>query len=313
MAKNIFIINPVAGQGEAKKLQSVIKTIGKKLKMDCEIYQSKCALDARNFCNEIAKKATKESKYRIFACGGDGTLNEVINGCILNDNISIGCIPKGTGNDFIRNFDKKYDFLNIEKQLLGTIKKCDSIKYSGIMNGEEVRGHCINMFNIGFDSNVIYTAAKLKNKPFISGSFAYILGVAFMFFKMLGASVVAEFEDGKIIDGDILLLQVANGKFCGGGIMSAPKSSVFDGLIDVSIVNRISRRKFFVFFYPFLKGTYLDKANLKNDVTYRRCKKFKVTSKNNKTRMGTDGEISDVTYMEYEIAPKSINLILPKV
>ena len=176
--KYYFILNPAAGQGKALDLRDSIEEIAKKANLDFEIYETKEELDGQVITGDFAKLKDDDCSIRIYACGGDGTLNEIINGVIGFDNVEIGIIPTGTGNDFIRNFAREELFNDIEAQINGDSIEVDTIRYRYYKNDYSQERYCINMFNIGFDSTVVEKAGNLKKLPGISGNFAYTLGVA---------------------------------------------------------------------------------------------------------------------------------------
>ena len=186
--RNIFIVNPKAGQGKGNaKFTDKIKKEAERLGIPVEIYTTAGMGDAEILARQISDEVKEET--RIFACGGDGTLNEVLNGVIGNEKISVGVVPIGTGNDFCRNFPEAGDFLDIASQLNSHPVKSDAIKYSGILAGKEQTRYCANMFNIGFDCNVVDLTATLKTYPLLSGSLAYLMAILAILVKKKGANL----------------------------------------------------------------------------------------------------------------------------
>ena len=201
--KNYFFVNPAAGQGRGtEKLVERIEEISKRLGETSFIYHTKDIGDGEIKARETAAALNGEPA-RFYACGGDGTLNEIINGIIGFSNVSAGCIPTGTGNDMIRNFPGAGDFSDIEAQLRGTLHRIDLIRYAGVISGVFKERYCANMFNIGFDCNVVELAGRLKKKPLISGSVAYLLAVAGMFIRKKGIAL-------KLTEGEEILLDGEN-------------------------------------------------------------------------------------------------------
>ncbi|MEG0961156.1 MAG: diacylglycerol kinase family protein, partial [Erysipelotrichaceae bacterium] len=242
--RNIFILNPAAGQGKALNQIDDIKAAAAELNIDVEFYKTASPIDPEIYCGDIMASMDPNEKIRIYACGGDGTLNEVVNACYGYENVEIGVIPKGTGNDFVRNFGKKEDYFNYKAQLMGESIICNVINYSGVSNGEIINRYCCNMFNIGFDCNVVDLAAKYKKYPLVKGTPAYMLGVLKTLIEMHGTRLKITLDDGTVMDQDFLLVALANGCYCGGGVKGVPKANVTDGFIDVSIINPMTRLKF---------------------------------------------------------------------
>lgn len=309
--RHIFILNPAAGQGKAFSLEDDIIKTGMRLGIDVEIYKTKEVLDAQVEAVRLAKSATHQSPVRLYACGGDGTVNEVLNGIVGYDNVELAIIPTGTGNDFIRNFGEIATFLNLEKQMLGTAKKVDVISYKSSTDSYSSIRYCINMFNIGFDCNVVKDVIELKTKPLVSGSMAYLLGVAKNLIKMKGTNLKLIFEDGKEHSGKLLLLAVGNGCYCGGGVKGVPYAEVDDGLMDVSIIKRCSRRQFLTLFPRYVKGTHLETRLGKKYIKYIKTKKMSIVVNGDTMYYSTDGEITNTNRLDLEIVPKAVSFSVP--
>lgn len=311
--KNYFFINPAAGQGkDVQRWQSEIRRAAEELHMDAQIYLTKSVGDGENAARKIAEDLNGE-EARFFSCGGDGTLNEIINGVMRagSANISIGCIPIGTGNDLVRNFTEAGDFLHIQSQLLGTAKKIDLVKYSGVINGNFQQRYCVNMFNIGFDCNVVELAGRLKQKPLIAGSAAYLLAVLGMFIKKKPICLSLQ-ENGKTLtDGQVLLCAIANGSYCGGGIYAAPQASLYDGYFDLNIINNVSRATFLKLFPKYKNGQHLKLDGIEEIITIKQCRTLHLEPKEKHFFLCADGEISLAESVDFEIAPQALSFILP--
>ncbi len=313
--KNYFIINPMAGQGKGiDKLIKQINTTSTYLGENSIIYITESIGDGEKYARRVSQEAyDKNEKIRVFPCGGDGTLNEIINGIFGFHNVSCGCIPLGTGNDFIRNFGNSKDFLDLESQFAGKTIKTDLIKYEGVIDGKYTTRYCANMFNIGFDCNVVDLTARLKTYPLISGSLAYLIAIIGTLVEKKGARLKVE-ADGKIIeDGDVLLCAIANGSFCGGGIKSSPQASTSDGLFDLNIIHHVSRSRFVKLFPSYTKGKHIDKPGIEKIFLAKKCKSVKITPKAMCFRLCTDGEISTVGEINMEIVKDAFEFIVPKL
>ncbi len=311
--RTIFVVNPKAGKGRGiDKFIGAIKKASDECGINAEIYLTKSVGDAEVFADNIGKLYHESGEeIRIIACGGDGTLNEVLNGVIKYENVAVGVVPIGTGNDFCRNFPEAGDFLDIECQIKGNVVKCDAIRYSGILDGEKRTRYCANMFNIGFDCNVVDMTARLKTYPMIAGSFAYLLSVGINFIKKKGAKLRVELDDEIIVDGPVLLTALANGGFCGGGVHSSPLASTQDGMMDVNIIYNVGRMDFLKKFPYYAKGTHLELSDISNILYNGKCKTARLTPLDGTMRLCTDGEIVDAETVEFEAAPEAFNLILP--
>ena len=168
------------------------------------------------------------------------------------------------------------------------------------------------MFNIGFDCNVVDITAKLKKLPLMSGSLAYLAGVAAMLVRMKGANLKVEFDDGYVFYGDMLLIAIANGCFCGGGVKGVPKAETNDGLMDVSLIRKCSRRKFIKLFPKYAKGEHLEAKGADKLITYKQGKKLKITANGKPMTFSTDGELTQAEKIKFEIVENAIDFVVPK-
>ncbi len=307
--KTIFILNPCAGQGKAiNTLQNEIKQAAKRLNADVEIYVTSAEGDAENFVRNYCQN---QGKARFIACGGDGTLSEVLNGAIKCKEAEIGVIPCGTGNDFVRNFPDVDGFLSPEAQLCGETILCDAMRYREIKTDSKIR-YCANMFNIGFDCNVADMAAKLKKKPLISGSMAYFWGIFLILIQKKGANLSIATDGIEKYDGPLLLCSMANGAYCGGGIKSNPLASITDGQININIIYNISRLNFIHKLPYYMKGTHINLPNIDNIIYTGKCKEVFVTPKDGTFRVSVDGEIKTIGQTKFEIVPQAFQFVIPK-
>ena len=306
--KTVFILNPKAGK--KKNIDSItekIRLAAEKIKCDVEIYKTRAVGDATDFVRDFCKT---HGKTRFIACGGDGTLGEVVNGITGNDACEVGIIPMGTGNDFCRNFS--CDFSDISGQINGESKKCDIMHYTTTVNGEEKSGYCVNMFNIGFDCNVADMTNIVKRKTVFGGSLAYFISILVTLIKKKGANLKIELDGETAHDGRLLLASLANGCYCGGGIKSNPLAEIKDGFININIIKNVSRLRFLSLLPSYMKGTVLKRKSAKKFIVSEKCKKVTVTPVNESIRICIDGEITDAGKTEFKIIHDGINFVIPK-
>ena len=296
----IFIINPCAGQGKGAKLIPAIEAALEGTKYQYSIYTTKAAGDAERFVRETCEAGRK---VRFYVCGGDGSFHEAVNGAKGFPDAEVGLFPVGTGNDFVRNFGKKSDFLDILSQVEGRSMPCDVIDING--------RYAVNMINVGFDCEVAARAGEWKKKPLISGPAAYIMGILSEFVKPIGRRMSFRWADGTTMSGKYILCTIANGSFCGGGFCSSPKAALNDGLMDVGIVELFSKRKFVGILPKYKTGTYLDTKLGKEKVLYEKCRKLELAVAE-PTNISIDGEISQFTYLKAEMVPAAFRFIVPE-
>ncbi|MCI8609505.1 MAG: hypothetical protein HFE73_07665 [Firmicutes bacterium] len=314
--KTIFIINPCAGQGRGiDQLKQQIKKAIEETGQTASIYMTKEPGDGEEVAKIFTYLTCGSEEGRIIACGGDGTLNEILNGVLSappSDHMAIGLMPTGTGNDFARNFPDAGDFLDPKAQLLGEIIDCDAIRYWGDIDGKQQTRYCANMFNIGFDCNVVDMAARLKNYPLVAGSFAYLLAVAVTFIKKKGARLKVELDGEVIEDGSVLLTALGNGGFCGGGVHSSPYASVQDGKMDVNIIYNVGRLDFLKKFPYYAKGTHNELPDIDRILCARTCQTARITPLDGVMRLCTDGEIVDAGTVDFAVEQGAFRLLLPR-
>ena len=318
--KHYFFINPVSGQGkEADVVKSRIRNAMKKYSDDYEIIVT----DSHGFAKDKARELTEAlngEEARFYAAGGDGTVHEVVNGVFGHQNISVGVIPIGTGNDLVRNFPPDCDFMDISSQIEGKTVPMDLLEYKGLVDGEEVTEYCVNMINIGFDCNVVELAGRLKTKPFIAGSFAYLLSVFTKFIKREGTSLIITENIGDtflsrdiIREGEMLLCAVCNGSYCGGGIKSAPMAIVNDGFFELNIINNVGRMEFLKLFPSFKKGEHMGLPGVEKLVTVKSCKDVTIEPYDKYDFfICVDGEIKTTTGIRVRMKENALNFIFPR-
>ena len=322
--KYLFIINPVAGQGKGiEQLKNRIHDAFRDLGIaedNYEIHVSAAHEDAIRRAREFGESLNGE-KGRVYACGGDGTVSEVVNGLFGFENVAFGVIPIGTGNDLIRNFSASDNFKDIKEQIQASTQKIDLIRYRGMVDGEDTTGYCVNMINIGFDCNVVELAGRLKQKPLIAGSFAYLLAVFGMFIKKKGIALkITELGKDKLTgvnvlkDDEMLLCAVCNGSYCGGGIKSSPMSRLDDGKFELNIINDVSRMKFMRLFPKFQKGEHLEIPGIEKIVEIRSCKDAVLESNRNwDFFICVDGEIKKTTGIRVTLLENAMDMVIPGI
>lgn len=300
--KTVFILNPAAGKGVGtKELENRIKSAAAEAKADFEIYTTKTVGDAERF---VALYPQTDKKLRFVACGGDGTLSEVLTGSMGRDACEIGVIPVGTGNDFCRNFHKS----KIKEIFSGKTVRCDAIRCTLINPTGCKEIYSANMINIGFDCNAADLCSRLKKKPFISGTLAYVLSVFVMLVKKRGACLVIDAGE-EIHRGELLLSTFANGCFCGGGFMSNPLASVTDGKMNVNIIKNLSRLKFISLLSSYKNGTFIKKKGIEKFLTSASFSAVRIKAVNGSERVCIDGEIHSASEIVLEVVPAAFSFI----
>lgn len=299
--KHIFIINPIAGKGKYQHdIENNINNYLAYKDIEYDIYITKHKGDAKRF---VISKCEEYVPYIFYSCGGDGTLHEVVNAACNYEHVNVGLIPCGTGNDFVRNFDNAINFENIDAQIKG-----ESVSFDLIKIRDE---YAVSVCNIGFDSDAAFNMHKFKKIPFINGTGCYILSVLYCLLKSLGKNLYIELDDREKISGKFLLCVVANGHSYGGGYKCAPQAKINDEIIDVCLVENISRLKILGFIKSYKVGTHLEKNNIKKYVMYRKCRNVKIKS-DNPINLCIDGDSYIYDEADFQIVHNAFNFWVPK-
>lgn len=293
--QHIFIINPKAGKGKALEMIPIIQEYFKDKDEEFLIQVT----NHPGHATEIARKYSAIEDCRIYSVGGDGTVNEVVNGIVGTQSI-LGIIPAGSGNDFIRSLTSTYDIKDI---LVRTIKGEEKSIDLGKVNDK----YFINISSIGFDADVVFNADKFKKVPGITGSMAYVFSIIYSVIKLKFCKITINIDERKM-DPKILLAAIANGRFYGGGMLAAPDAKIDDGLFEVCIVSEASRFKILRLFPMYIKGKH---GQLK-EVQFFRGKKVKIESEQ-EFRLSIDGEIFSSCIVDFEIIENGIKVIIPAI
>ena len=297
-----FILNPKSGRRKKQqKLESEIKSACKKRQLNYHIYYTTCVGDATEYVKSMIR--ISQEKQRFICIGGDGTINEIANSAPMNPNVEFGVIPRGSGNDFVRNFTNLKHFSSIDAQLDGEAISLDLIKCND--------NYCVNMVNIGFDCSVVKEADRLKRHKWVTPGMSYILGVVVVLFKKFGTKMRLVFDDGEVIEKDFTLTAIGNGKFCGGGFMAAPRALLNDGLLDICAIDKISRLTFISLVSSYRRGTYLESKKAMKVIRHRRVPHFKMEF-DTPVPICIDGEIKGAKNIDFEVVRNAFNFIVPK-
>lgn len=296
--KYVFIINPTAGKGKVQTLfAESVKEYFKESGYDYEIFFTSARGEALEYSKTLAKSG---EMLRIYACGGEGTAFEVLNGIYGYNNVSLGVVPCGSANDYVSYYSQKQLFLDVPALVEGEEIEVDLIK-----SGEK---YALNSCSIGMDAMVASHMSKFKNWPFVSGKMAYILALIYTFFSKMGVNLKIKIDNGKsIIEQKSLFAVIANAPNYGGGFYPTPKAEPFDGKLDYSVISVVSRLKILSLLGVYRKGTHVGLDICKIGT----CQKMEIVAES-KVPINMDGEITYSDKVDFEIVKKGVKLILPK-
>lgn len=245
--KHIFIINSTAGKYDSRqRIYEMADHLRTAHGLDVQCILTK----KQGHATEIARKLCQTGEpLRFYACGGDGTVNEVANGIIGYDNAAMSVIPVGTGNDFLKNFGGDMDkFRDAENLWDGPQFPMDAIDVNGRV--------ALTIACSGIDARVARDVHKYSESPILDGKSSYIASLLVNFlFKGIGSHWTVEL-DGETIEDDFSLVSVCNGRYYGGGFMPVAEARMDDGVLNTLVVKKVSRGAFIKFVGPYSKGQY---------------------------------------------------------
>lgn len=295
--KNIFILNPHAGKkGHVQKLEKEIHSYFQTHGGNYEICYTHHAGEGKEIAQTHAEKG---EPLRIFACGGDGSTFDVLNGIIGYPNAVLGVLPCGTGNDFLKCFENAHLFSCLDAQMNGETVRMDAIKAGD--------AYCLNQASMGLDAKVCAHKDKFRRLPFVGGKLAYTLALLYCFFTALKNQFTVQVDNNPPASGEFLFSIAANGRYYGGGYMSAPKALVDDGLLDCVTITPVSRLRILSLLKKYTRGEHLELPIC----TFTRGKKLRVTCPHD-APVNLDGEVIWGKEITFEIVPHAVAFSLPQ-
>ncbi len=299
--QHLFIINRFAGKKDS--YDDIVSQINQLNLENCTIIETMSKSDATKKAREFVQKT--EDFVRVYACGGDGTFNEVVNGIYDLENCAIAVIPIGSGNDFIRSFEfSKEDYLNVSNLIDGSIGTIDLIKCNDTIGANSV--------SLGYDCAVAKSMPLFRRWKFITSSFAYKLSIIYCILnkRKHNFKIIADGKEIKRKTPTYLLSIAAKGKYYGGGIKCAPKAKNDDNYLDFLCVDTIGVLKIISLLTTFMKGEHLDNPKFESILEHHKFKTVEYTS-DHPFDIGVDGEIMEVTNAKITVLPNALKVIFP--
>ena len=294
---HVFIINPAAGSHDRTEEYS------KRIREACAARNLPCRIvvsHAPGECCALAREAAQSGKeVRLYACGGDGTLNEVVQGAAGYENASVTVFSGGSGNDFVKIFDDPKAFFDLERLLDAEETTFDLIRCNEDLS--------LNICSVGLDARIGTDVANYKRIPLLHGFRAYAVSTVVNLFKGIAEHYVVE-VNGETVDEEQTFVCVCNGRFYGGGFNPVPEADPTDGLLDVLLVKKVSLLQ-----VPGLIGKY--KAGRYKELTgvVRYFKTDSITIRCDKpTPINLDGELRTAQEVTMSVAKEKIRFFYPK-
>lgn len=254
MAHARLIVNPAAGAGRSGRRWPQIRALLK----DIGLHFDYALTEAPGHAIELARDAARNGHEMIVSVGGDGTLNEVVNGLYLagaTGHMTVGIIGTGTGSDYIRTVGVPRSFRDACRSLLSPKRlTVDAGVVEYVRNNQTLRRLFVNFAGLGFDSEVVKATGQRFKK--LGARPAYLLGLLTTFLSYRNREMTITL-DGVSDRRKVCTVVVSNGRYGGGGMLVAPNADATDGLLDVMTVNDISKPDLLWSLPRIYRGTHL--------------------------------------------------------
>lgn len=260
--KHIFVVNPCAGKQDSTTIvtQKVEAYASNHPDFDYQIYVTQSPGDATRWTRQWCADHP-DHPVRFYACGGDGTLNEVVSGIIGFPNVQVTVHANGSGNDYIKYYATHNDFNDLDRLVEGVPHPVDVMKVND--------RYSINVCNFGFDAMVCKIGNDVRRKPIIGGKHSYTTGIIRSIFTSRSNYVRMTVDGEPFYDGYMLLCTLGNGRYNGGNYMCAPLSKNDDGLIEINLFKRMSLFKFASLINEYSQGTHINRPDVQKLMQYR--------------------------------------------
>ena len=295
--KHLFLINPYAGKYDrTQEVREKLRTVlaGREDPWEVAVTQYP------GHGVELVRSAAEQGEpLRVYACGGDGTLNEAVNGAAGYAHVAVTHYPMGSGNDVLRMFGPDAcRFYDLKELLDGPQTPMDLIECNGRL--------ALNVCSIGFDARIGLGAADFKKLPLVSGTMAYQLSALRTIVQGIHRPYRVE-VDGETLPGeDFTLICACNGRYYGGGFNPSPDAMPDDGLLNFLIIPAVSRFTVLALIQKFARG----EAGEIPGVLLRQGREMNVTC-DRVSMINLDGERVDGAQLTARLSEKKVNFIYP--
>ena len=298
MMKHLFIVNPVAGGRDRSR--SIREQAAALFGADAfyEVYTTTGPGDAER---KIRSDSAGGGALRVYAVGGDGTLNECIQAAAGTERVAVGLYPAGTGNDFARMFGEERRRLNDLAELVhGEERPLDLIRCCG--------RYGVNICSVGIDARVGTQVHRYTSLPLVGGTGAYLCSAVVNFCRGVQQPMELRFG-GRVFSGDVALVCACNGRYYGGGWQPVPEARPDDGLLDFIIIHGISRLDLLRLAPRYAGGAY-QKIPGKYLIHYR-GPRLEIEAPE-PLDVNIDGELAVSKHVEFQAVPGGVRFIFPK-
>ena len=309
----LFILNPAAGKQDCTvqlipQLQQAAVRAG--IPVDAV---ATCKTEYAGHAKALARAAAEEAakageQLHIWTAGGDGTLVEALTGVQGFANAAVGCLPYGSGNDFLRTYGTRAEFADLDAQLAGGEVTIDLLETS--------LGLSATICAAGLDAQVAYGIPKFRRLPLCGGEVSYLLSIVEQLCGHIGRRVTFTIDDEELTV-DCLMCAICNGRAYGGGFLAAPEADPADGWLDVMIVRRVGRLTIAKLLGMYKSGRHFVNGQLTEEAKpyflYRRARRVALRPADGRGPIvaTADGECAPCDAVEAVLRPLSGRILLP--
>lgn len=302
MKAKALIVNENAGNRMgARDLGIIVQELDKQ-GIEFQLFKTKYRGHAIELCIDLIQQGFRE----FIGVGGDGTLNEIVNGIFLQQSVphnefTVGMIPVGAGNDWCRSVAVPTEYakaIQLIKENRTTIQNMAKVYNQG---QPDQPVYFANSLGGGFDGFVAHRTniAKQNGK---GSAWTYLYTLFTSLFQFESTRMQIEIDE-QVISDDIFSFTAGMGKYNGGGMKQLPHADLINGVLDVAIIRHLPKWKVIQNVNKLYDGTHLQKA----EVSYHSGHRVRIES-NPPVRIETDGEDFGYTPIEIELIPKALRI-----
>ena len=295
--KHLFIINPAAGSRD--RTEAYKKKIREAFQGSEEEYRVEVSKAPGDCCRLAREAAESGEEYRIYACGGDGTLNEVAAGAAGFSNAAVTVFAGGSGNDFVKLFSDRDAFRDLDRLL-----NCEDVTFDLMKVNGDI---CLNIASVGLDARIGTDVSNYKRIPLLQGFRAYAASTVVNVIRGISEHYVIKIN-GQTIDGQQTMICACNGRYYGGGFNPVPTADPTDGILDVLVVRKVSRLQVPGVVGKYKAGRYKELPHL---VTHYRTDKVEILC-DKPTPINLDGELRTWQDVTITVAEEKLRFFYPK-
>ncbi len=298
----LFIVNPVAAGGKTAK---VWPTIEKELQ-SLNLPFDRCFTEARGHAISLARQAVEDGYDMVVAVGGDGTVNEVVNGLMPPDaqkaEAILGVVITGRGSDLARTVGIPSDYGAACARLAGDRTITVDLGLAHFYRqGERQQRYFVNVGGGGFDAEVAARANRAPN--FMGGTIPYLSSLVTTLLTYRNKAVELVLDEREPIEMVANSVVVANCQYFGGGMRIAPEADPNDGLLDVIVIGDIDKVDFLMTVPKVYEGTHLSHPQ----VDAYRARRVEIRSQERLT-LQVEGEVCGETPLTFDVVPSALEI-----